>query len=413
MMWRDRRAWIMAALGFAAGLPLMLTLTTLRQWLVERGTPVAVIGLTANIGLAYTLKFLWAPMLDTVAAPFGLHRFGRRRGWMLLVQPLLALSILAMALSDTPIQTIAAAGFIALFSATQDIAIDAWRIETFADDEQGLATAIYVWGYRLAMLVAGGGALALASLIGWRGSLAGLSLLAAASVVVTLAASEPARTIIRAAQGGIWSRARAAIVEPLAEFVWRRGGVLILAFVVLFNLGEAMAGVMLTPLYRALGFSRDVVAGTSVFSLVGSLAGIGAGGFVVARIGLRRALVVTGFGQMAAMALYVVLAGSPGAVGLLYGVVLAEAFVQGVATASFLAYLSTLCAPAHTATQYALLTSLAVVGSHTIGGFSGFLADAVGWQSFYGLAMLCALPAMLLMVIILRTQPLGDSAWTR
>ncbi len=410
-MWRDRRAWIMAALGFVSGLPLMLTLTTLRQWLVEQGTSVTVIGLTANIGLAYTFKFLWSPMLDHVRAPLGLASFGRRRGWMLAMQPLLVIAILGMASSQSPVQAIVAAGLIALFSATQDISIDAWRIETFSRDQQGLATAIYVWGYRLAMLVASGGVLAMAGVIGWPGALRVIALLAAAGIAATLLADEPnLAEVVSLGGGGVLARARAAILNPLREFLSRRGGLLVLAFVVLFNLGEAMAGVMLTPLYRYLGFSRDIVAGTSLFSLVGTLSGIAAGGWVVAWIGLGRALVATGVAQTVAMAMYVVLAGHPGAVSLLYATVLLEAIVQGLATASFLAYLSSLCAVAFTATQYALLTSLAVVASHLLGGFSGYLAEAVGFQWFYGLAMLCALPAMVLMLIILRRFPnLGET----
>jgi PAT family beta-lactamase induction signal transducer AmpG len=389
----------------------MLTLTTLRQWLVERGTAVEVIGLTSNIGLAYTFKFLWSPMLDHVKAPLGLHRFGRRRGWMLAVQPLLVLAILAMALSQSALQAIAAAGLIALFSATQDIAIDAWRIETFSRDQQGLATAIYVWGYRMAMLIASGGVLAMAGRIGWPASLGVIALLAAACILATILAAEPALPAqTKPAGNGMLARVRAAMLDPLREFLGRPGGLAVLAFVVLFNFGEAMAGVMLTPLYRYLEFSRDIVAGTSLFSLVGTLAGITAGGWVVARIGLGRALLLTGAAQTAAMGMYVVLAGHPGAVNLLYATVLLEAFVGGLATASFLAYLSSLCAIAFTATQYALLTSLAVIATHTLGGFSGYLVASVGFQGFYTLALLCALPAMALMLIILRRYPnLGDN----
>jgi PAT family beta-lactamase induction signal transducer AmpG len=403
--WRDRRAWIMAGLGFASGLPLMLTITTLRQYLVEMGTQVATIGLTANIGLAYTLKFLWSPVLDHAAAPFGFARFGRRRGWMLAMQPLLVLAILALAASGSATQAIAAAAAIALASATQDIAIDAWRIESFDPDEQGLATAIYVWGYRIAMLVASGGVLGLAGQIGWAAALATMAALAALAPLATLLATEPLRAARKPLDGGVWQRARAAVLEPLREFLARPGGALVLGFVLLFNLGENIAGIMLTPLYRFLGFSRDIVAGTSVFSLAGTLAGIAAGGWVVARVGLRRALVAAGFAQTLAMAMYVVLAGSPGAVDLLYATVLLEAFVQGVATAAFLAYLSSLCASAFTATQYALLTSLAVVAAHTLGGFSGYVAGAVGFQNFYALAMLSAFPAMAIMLVILRRFP--------
>jgi len=410
---RSRRAWIMAGLGFASGLPLMLTITTLRQFLVELGTPVAVIGLSANIGLAYTFKFLWSPLLDHAAPPFGLARFGRRRGWMLAMQPILVLAIVALSISSTALHAFAAAALIALASATQDIAIDAWRIESFDADDQGLATAIYVWGYRIAMLVASGGVLGMVGFIGWTWALLAMALLATCAAPVILAASEPPLPASRhRLDGGVLQRVRQAVMEPLREFTARPGGVLVLGFVLLFNLGENTAGIMLTPLYRFLGFSRDIVAGTAIFSLGGTLAGLAAGGVVVARLGLRRALVATGFAQTFAMAMYVWLAGSPGRVDLLYVTVLTEALVQGVATASFLAYLSGLCASAFTATQYALLTSLAVVAAHTLGGFSGYAVDALGFQGFYTLAMGAAFPAMALMLVILRKFPEAGVART-
>jgi MFS transporter, PAT family, beta-lactamase induction signal transducer AmpG len=407
----SRPALIMAGLGFASGLPLMLTITTLRQYLVELATPVEVIGLTANIGLAYTFKFLWSPLLDHARPPLGLARFGRRRGWMLAVQPVLVLAILALSVSTAAWQAMAAGALIALSSATQDIAIDAWRIESFDADDQGLATAIYVWGYRIAMLAASGGVLWLAGRVGWAASLGLIALLAACAPLVTLAAREPALPHNRhVVTGGAWERVRAAVVAPLREFLARPGGALVLVFVLLFNLGENTAGIMLTPLYRHLGFSRDIVAGTSVFSLFGTLGGIALGGAVVARIGLRRALVATGFAQTFAMGFYVWLAGSPGRVDILDATVLIEAVVQGVATASFLAYLSSLCAAEFTATQYALLTSLAVVAAHTLGGFSGFAVEALGFQGFYTLAMGAAFPAMAAMLILLRRFPEAGAA---
>ncbi len=403
---RSRSAWIMAGLGFVSGLPLMLTITTLRQYLVELGTPTTLIGLTANIGLAYTFKFLWSPLLDHVAPPFGLSRFGSRRGWMLAMQPLLVAAILGLAFSASAATAMAAAALIALASATQDIAIDAWRIESFPDDDQGLATAIYVWGYRIAMLVASGGVLAMVGVVGWKAALVLVAAIAGLGPVVMLIAAEPQHPpSLPQPAAGLLARMRDAVLDPLREFVGRPGGWLVLGFVLTFNLGENFAGIMLTPLYRFLGFSRDIVAGTSVFSLVGTLAGIAAGGALVAAIGLRRALIATGFGQTAAMALYVVLAGSPGDTALLTTTVLTEAFVQGLATASFLAYLSSLCARQFTATQYALLTSLAVVASHTLGGLSGALAEAVGFQAFYSLSLLAALPAMGLMLLILHRFP--------
>ena len=407
--WSNRHLWFMAAFGFASGLPLALSGFTLRQWLTEGHVSLAAIGLTANIGLPYTLKFLWAPLLDQL--PPGLFaRFGRRRGWLLVLLPLLTLACIWLALSDAaaaPVGAIAAAGCIALLSATADIAIDAWRIELFPPSMQGIATAVYVWGYRVAMLVSGAGVIAAAGKVGWHTALLGVAVLVGLGVVVTLLAPEPVATHRPVLAGGWATRTFLAMANPLREFLARPAAVLVLAYVALFNLGEAMAGVMLAPFYRHLGFDRVAVA-TAIgpFSLVATLAGIGIGGWIVARIGLSRALISTGFIQMAAMAMYIVLSASAGNHAVLYSTVVLEAFAQGLAQAAFLAYLSGLCAPAHAATQYALLSSVAPIASHTVGGFSGFLAQATGWTLFYTLAMLASLPAMLLMLYILRRHPL-------
>ena len=370
--------------------------------------PSGAIGLTANIGLPYTLKFLWAPLLDQVRpGPFA--GFGQRRGWLLLVQPFLVAAILALALCDAaaaPVWAIAAGATIAFFSATQDIAIDAWRIEAFEPRLQGAATAIYVWGYRVAMLVSGAGIIASAGWIGWHAALLVVAVLAALGVVVTLLANEPPAALRPSDATGWLARSLASIRDPLADFLARPGAIAVLAYVALFNLGEAMAGVMLAPLYNHLGFNRAAVA-TAIgpFSLVATMGGIAVGGFVVARIGLARALISTGFVQMGAMALYVLLTTTPGNHAVLYGTVLAEAFVQALATAAFLAYLSVQCRPAFAATQYALLSSVAPLASHTVGGFSGYLVEATGWTPFYVLAMLASLPAMMIMLYIIRRYP--------
>ena len=411
-IWSDRRLWVMVALGFVSGLPLALSGFTLRQWLTEGSVSLAAIGLTANIGLPYTLKFLWAPLLDQMRPPGALARLGRRRGWLMMIQPPLVAACIWLALSDAatgPALAIAAAACIAVLSATQDIAIDAWRIEAFTQRMQGAATAAYVWGYRVAMLVSGSGVIASAGIVGWRVALLGVAVLAALGIAVTLLADEAPAPVHPHGNGGVLARAILAFREPLQDFLARAGAIAILAYVALFNLGEAMAGVMLAPFYHALGFDRAAVA-TAVgpFSLVATMAGIGIGGALVARMGLARALISTGFIQMAAMAMYVLLSASAGNHLVLYATVVAEAFAQGLATAAFLAYLSGLCNPAFAATQYALLTSVAPIASHTVGGFSGFLAEATGWTAFYVMAMLASLPAMLLMLFILRRYPVDD-----
>ena len=405
----DRNLWLMAAYGFVAGLPLPLTGFTLRQWLTEGGVSLAAIGLTANIGLAYALKFLWSPAVDHLRPPAGLARFGRRRGWLLLIQPLLAFSCAALALSDpraSPALLVAAALLVAFLSASQDIVIDAWRIETFPQEGQGLALAAYVWGYRAALLVAGAGAIWAAGLLGWHGSLLGVAALVGAGVLVTLAAREPRAAPPAPARAGVGARLREAVVEPLRDILRRPGAGRVLAFVALFKLGEALGAAMDAPFYRAMGFVREQVAlATGVPGLVASLTGAALGGVLVARIGTGRALVIAGFGQMASQGLYFMLAVSGGDTRVLLAKVVLERVVESMADAAFLAYLSALCSTRFTATQYALLSSLAALGSRTVGGLSGVLAAALGWTAFYGLTIVAALPAMLIMLHLLRRFP--------
>lgn len=405
----DRRLGVMGAYGFLAGLPLPLSGFTFRLWLSEGGVSLAVIGLTANIGLAYLLKFLWAPVLDQARPPFGLARFGRRRGWLLAIQPVLALSAVLLALSQpgvTPLLAVAAAALVAFLSASQDIVVDAWRIETFPERLQGAALAAYVWGYRAAMLVSGAGAIKGADILGWPGALLAVAALIALGPLLTLIAAEPATSGPRIVLGGLAARLRTAVLEPLAEFWARPGAATILAFIALFKLGEALAGVMTAPFYRSLGFDRAAIAlANAPFSLIASIAGIALGGWLVARLGVGRALLWTGSVQTVAMAMYVGLAYAPGRVSMLIATVVAEAFAEGMADAAFLTYLSGLCAVAFTATQYALLSSLAAIALRTVGGLSGFLAEALGWKLFYLSAMFAALPAMAIMLRLLRRYP--------
>jgi PAT family beta-lactamase induction signal transducer AmpG len=404
----DRRLWLMAAYGFISGLPLPLSGFTFRLWLSEGGVSLALIGLTANVGLAYSLKFLWAPLLDQTPPPWALARFGRRRGWLLAIQPLLVLAAVLLALSNpiaAPAASIAAAAMVAFLSASQDIVVDAWRIETFPPRLQGAAMAAYVWGYRTALLISGAGAIKAADIVGWHGALLGVAALLALGPAVTLLAPEP-RAALRTAAGGFAARFRTAVVAPLAEFLTRPGAPVILGFVALFKLGEAMAGVMTAPFYRSLGFDRAAIAlANGPFSLAATFAGTALGGWLVARIGVGRALLWTGWVQTAAMGMYVLLAYSAGEHHVLFGTVVTEAFAEGMADAAFITYLSGLCSVAFTATQYALLSSLAAIALRTVGGLSGFLAAAAGWKLFYTLAMFAALPAMGLMLVLLHRYP--------
>ena len=352
----------MAGLGFVAGLPLPLTGFTLRQWLSEGGTSLAVIGLTANIGISYSLKFLWAPAFDRLPVPGLLRRLGQRRGWLMLVQPLLALACVALALSDPahPATLVAIAACVAFLSASQDIAIDAWRIELFPERAQGAALAAYIWGYRAALLIAGSAAIGLAGRLGWHGALLGVAALVAFGPVLTLLAPAPAVSAVRRFRTGMLATLREAVWTPLSDLLARPGAAATLSFILLFKLGEAMAGTMAPPFYRALGFDRAQVAlAIGVPSLAASLAGAATGGLLVARLGTARALILTGFVQMASMGLYFALAYSGGDPAILVAKVVLEGFAEAMADAAFITFLSSLCAPGYTATQYALLSSLA------------------------------------------------------
>lgn len=396
----------MAAYGFVAGLPLPLSGFTLRQWLSEDGVSLGVIGLTANIGLPYALKFLWAPMLDHFA-PGALRRLGRRRGWLMVIQPLLALACVGLALGDphTPLPLVACAAAVAFLSASQDIVIDAWRIETFAERSQGIALAAYIWGYRAALLVSGAAAIGLAGTLGWHGALLAIAVLVGLGPLVTLLAPEAIAAGSPPPWQGFAALLAAAVLSPLREFMTRPRVWSVLAFVVLFKLGEAMAGTMAPPFYRSLGFDRAQVAlAIGIPALAASLAGAAVGGLVVARLGARRALVLTGFVQMASMLLYFALARSGGDPAILVAKVVLEAFAEAMADAAFITFLSSLCAPGYSATQYALLSSLASLPLRTLGGLSGFLAAAVGWVPFYGLTIFTALPSMLIMLALLRSR---------
>lgn len=403
-LWRDRRFPVLVALGFSAGAPLPLVAgQVLRQWFTESGLSLTEIGLTALIGLAYAFKFLWAPALDAIRPPF----LGRRRGWLLLIQLALIGAILLTGQQDpraNPLTLAALAALVAFLSASQDIVIDAWRIEMLDDREQGYGLACYVWGYRGALLASGAGTLYLVEAIGWSGAYAYGAALILVGVGAMLLGREGA--VAPVAPAGWAVRLNAAVVEPFADFMRRRYWVAILLFVALFKLGEALAGIMTTPFYRSLGFTRnDVATVGTVFGLFATLAGALAGGWLVARIGIARALILTGLGQMLSNLMYVALFHAGHSMPMLWAQVGVENFTDGLADAAFLAYLSILTSRSFTATQYALLSSLAAVPLRTLGASAGVLAERLGWSDFFILTTLAALPAMAIMVWLLRRVP--------
>jgi PAT family beta-lactamase induction signal transducer AmpG len=405
-LFRDRRLLVMLALGFSAGVPLPLVAgQVLRQWFVESGMSLADLGLTALIGLAYANKFLWSPLLDSVRPPI----LGRRRGWLLLIQLALIASIASLALTDPrggASVTVAIAVLVAFLSASQDIVIDAWRIEMLGEDaeRQAWGLAAYVWGYRAALLASGAGTLFLVAPLGWHGAY----LYGAALILVGVAATLAGREAVAAAAPpqGWRARLRHSVVAPFLDFTRRRNWLLILLFVALFKLGEALAAVMVTPFYRSEGFTReDLAAVGTVFGLFATLGGAVAGSWLIGRIGVGRALILTGLGQMLSNLMYVALVGGGRDMPMLFAQVGIENFTDGLADAAFLTYLSGLVNRSFSATQYALLSSLAAVPLRTLGASAGVLAAQLGWAHFFILTTLAALPAMAIMLILLARLP--------
>lgn len=406
---RDRRFLVLLALGFSCGAPLPLAAgQVLRQWFTESGLSLGAIGLTALIGLAYANKFLWSPALDGVPAP--LRGLGQRRGWLLPIQAALLLAILGIAATDPAAgatATVALAVLVAFLSASQDIVVDAWRIEMLGEDEEAQAygLAAYIWGYRLALLAAGAGTLLLVQHIGWSGAYAAAALLMLPGLLATLAGREAPR--IRPAQAIGWrARLRGSVLEPFLDFMRRPGWAAILAFIALFKLGEALAGVMTTPFYRSLGFTREDVATVgTIFGMVAVLAGALAGGWLVGRIGVARALILTGLMQMLSNLMYVALHQAGHSMPMLWLQVGVENVTDGLADAAFLTYLAGLTSRAFTATQYALLSSLAAVPLRTLGASAGWLAEGLGWTPFFLLTTAAALPALGIMLWLLARYP--------
>jgi PAT family beta-lactamase induction signal transducer AmpG len=409
-LYREPRVLVMLFLGFSAGLPLPLTGFTLRQWMSESGIALTAIGLSALIGLSYSFKFAWSPFMDRLELPWFTKRLGRRRGWLLPIQLLLALSIAGMALTDprlSPMLTVLAAVTVAFLSASQDIVIDAYRIESLLVEEQGAGLAAYVWGYRIAMIAGNAGVLLLVGRLEWSGAYLVMAALIGVGIVTCLLMPEPVEASSRAATG-VLDWLRLAVIGPLIEFARRDAWLVVLAFVVLFKLGEALAGIMTAPFYRSLGFSREEVAGVStVFGTAVTLAGVAVGGLVVHRLGIYSALIVTGILQMASNFMYVALAYAGHDLPMLFLQVGIEGFTDGLADAAFVAYLSSLTNIAFTATQYALLSSLATVPLRTLGASGGWLAEALGWPLFFSLTAAAALPALFIALWLMRRFPVS------
>ena len=411
-VYRRPRLIAILLMGFSSGLPLALTFGTLSFRLAEIGVSRTTIGLYALVGISYSLKFLWSPLIDRMPVPLLTGRLGRRRGWALAIQPVLALAILALGLCDprtAPLLTAFAAIAVAFLSASQDIVIDAYRIELLQPEEQGAGAAATQWGYRFGMLVSSAGALYAASFGGWRFAYALMAGLMAVGMATVWLTPEPSGIgEVEALPGAaplakVAAWLRRAVLAPFADLLTRPGAVAILAFVVLYKFGDALAATMSNPLYVWLGFTKVEVANIGkAYGFVASLAGLALGGVAVLRLGVFRALLISGAAQMLSNLLYILQAWAGHDLPVLALTIGVENLTGGMGSAAFVAYLSGLCSLDFTATQYALLSSLAVVGRTILSASGGALADAFGWTPFFAISTAACLPGLVLLLWLMR-----------
>ncbi|HXP75383.1 MAG TPA: MFS transporter [Stellaceae bacterium] len=413
--YRQPRLLAILFMGFSSGLPLPLTYGTLSFWLAESGVSRTTIGLFALVGISYNFKFAWSPVIDTVPIPVLTRWLGRRRSWALLIQALLAPAILALGFSDpgrAPVATALAAVAVAFLSASQDIVIDAYRIELLKPEEQGEGAAATQWGYRFGLIAAGAGALYAAAFGGWAFSYALMAALMGVGMVTVWLTPEP-YVVPAPTQGGepdssgVLRWLREAVVEPLADFLTRPLWAEIVLFIVLYKFGDALAGVMANPLYVSLHFSEGEVASVSkIFGVLMTLVGLGAGGVIVARLGLYPSLLICGVFQNVSTLMYAALALAGHDMTMLAASIAAENVTGGMGSAAFVAYLSRLCNLSFTATQYALLSSLSAVGRTTLSASGGWLVDQVDWVPFFAVATAAGFPALLVLLRLMRRVPL-------
>ena len=420
--WRDAwlvylqpRVLVVMFLGFSSGLPLALSGSTLLVWVSESGVSLGTIGLFTLVGTPYTLKFLWAPLVDGLRLPILTRLLGRRRGWLILTQLLLIAAILALALTDparSPFFVALGALMVATASATQDIVVDAFRVESLDESEQAAGMASYVAAYRIGMVASTAGALFLVTgfehlglprLHAWMASLAVMAGLVVIGIVTVLLAREPdGSTRAEATTGSTPSLQRVVetAIGAFTEFLGRRDAIVVLIFVMLFKFTDAFAGAMTVPFIIDVGFTRnDYAIIVKGLGLAATLIGGFAGGFLARACPLIACLWIGGLLQAISNLTFSWLALVGPQQWALAVAVSVEQFTGAIGTVIFVAYLSALCNnPLHTATQYALLTALASVGRIYLSSGAGYVAAATGWPLFFVVSVLVAIPSLILMI---------------
>jgi len=416
--WRDlaeRRVALMLALAFATGLPFLLVFSTLSVRLREAGVALHTIGMFSWLGLAYTLKFLWAPFVDAIDIPFLAKRFGRRRAWMMASQVFVAVALVGSGATDpkTGIEWTALFTFLVAFgSATQDIVIDAWRIDAAPDERQGIMVAAYQLGYRLALLAAGAGALYIAAFVDWQASYATMGALMSVGLVASLLS--PVVDRVRQALPGEQPKRFdlvAAIKEPLVDLYARMGRILIvvLVLVALYRMSDFLAGVMSNPLYVDLGFSKVQIASVSkVYGVIVGIIGAFAGGIMVARFGLFRSMLAGAATQAAAHLTFAWLSTQGASMPALVIAISVDNFSQSFAGTILVTYMSGLTGAGFAATQYALLSSVYALPGKLVAGASGFMVEAYGYAAFFCVTAAILIPVTVLVFAVRQTLDRRD-----
>jgi PAT family beta-lactamase induction signal transducer AmpG len=430
LVYRQPRMAASLALGFSCGLPFMLVFQTMSAWLRQVGIERATIGMLAWVGILYSIKFLWAPIVDRFELPVLFRLLGRRRSWMILAQLGVALALVNVANQD-PAQDLMPVALgalaIAFFSSTQDIAVDAWRIESAPPEEQGAMAAGYQFGYRIAILVSTGGALWIAADHGWRASYLTMSAFMGIGILATLLTREPRATAARESllqeQAVVewlarrphwpeWLRSLGAafvgaVICPLTDFFVRNGvkiGVLLFAFICTYRMADYAQGVMANPFYLDQGYTlKEIAAVVKAFGLASTLAGVAIGGIIVARLGVLRAMFV-GAALVVLSGLNFSLLATAGSTNLA-ALALVNSFDNlslGVHGTSLLAFLASLTSARYTATQYAVLSSIYAMPGKLLMGTSGMVVDHIGYPKFFLYTASLSLPALVLLWFVAR-----------
>jgi PAT family beta-lactamase induction signal transducer AmpG len=399
----DGRIALMLPLGFSSGLPFLLVFSTLSAWLREAGISRTEIGLLSWVALAYSFKFLWAPIVDRYDVPVLAQLLGRRRGWMACAQIVTAVGLVGIAMSDPQTSlglTVASALLVAFASATQDVVIDGWRIDAASTERQGMMAAAYQLGYRLALICAGAGALYIAEFVNWRSAYVAMAALMAVGLAGTLIAPRGDEAASRE-----HLPLSAAIIEPLTDLFRRKGLILIpiLALIACFRLPDFVAGVMANPLYIDIGFSKADIANVSkLYGIWVGILGAFAGGLALTRLGLWWTLLIGATIAAASNLMFAWLAMEGAKLNLLILSISFDNFAAGFAGSALIAYMSGLTSPGFAATQYALLSSLYALPGKLIGGASGAVVDAYGYPLLFTATASIGIPLIILCFVVRR-----------